>query len=168
MPTYGEAPSTLYIPYNATPETHVSACFAAAARSSCIVGQDRAYLDFDAADALPPVAMVQLGIHVSYVCISVEVCRQIRVLLVWRGWVVKSGGGPLVPRHSYGGHRVELWRASDWLKNDKKRLKIKQSRQTRVYLGYIRTKSGTMRSGLMAGLAGYTCDLISERTCFWP
>ena len=81
---------------------------------------------------------------------------------------VKSGGGPLVPRHSYGGHTVKLWRASDWVKNDKKRLKFKQSRQARVYLGYIRPKSSTMRSGSTAGLAGYNFDLISERTCFWP
>ena len=77
---------------------------------------------------------------------------------------VKSGGGPLVPRHSYGGHTVKLWRASDWVKNDKKRLKFKQSRQARVYLGYIRPKSSTMRSGSTAGLAGYNFDLISERT----
>ena len=29
---------------------------------------------------------------------------------------------------------MELWRASDWLRNDKKQLKVKQSRQTQVYL----------------------------------
>ena len=34
-------------------------------------------------------------------------------------WGVKSEGGPPVPRHSCGGHTVELWRASDRLKNDK-------------------------------------------------
>ena len=81
---------------------------------------------------------------------------------------MKSGGGSPVPRHSYGGHTVDLWRASDWVKNDQKRLEITQSRQARVYLGYIRPKSSTMRSGPMAGLAGYNLDLISERTCFWP
>ena len=25
-----------------------------------------------------------------------------------------------------------------------------------------------MRSGPMAGLAGYSFDLVSERTCLWP
>ena len=47
-------------------------------------------------------------------------------------------------------------------------MKMKQSRQPRVYLGYIRPKSGTIGSGPMAGLAGYTFDLIPERACFWP
>ena len=62
--------------------------------------------------------------------------RQIRVLLLWRVvWGVEGGGGLPVRRHSFGGHRVKLWRASDWLKkqkNDKNQLKVKQSRQTRV------------------------------------
>ena len=70
------------------------------------------------ADALPSVTIVHVGIRMSYLCISAEVCRQIRVLLVWRR--MGGGGGLPVRRHSYGGHRVELWRASDWLKNDKK------------------------------------------------
>ena len=82
MPTYGGTPSTLHIPYNATPATHVSACFAAAAQSSCIVGQIEPISSSDAAHALPPVAMVQLGIHVSYVYISAEVLKQMRVLRV--------------------------------------------------------------------------------------
>ena len=78
-------PSTLHIPPNATRPTHVPACFAAAARSSVFVGQIEPTSIPDTADALPHVAMVQIGIHVSYVCISAEACRQIRVLLVWRG-----------------------------------------------------------------------------------
>ena len=83
-------------------------------------------------------------------------------------WAVKGGGDHPVPRYSYGGPRVELWRASDWLKNDKKRLKIQESRPTRVYLGFIRLKSGTMRFEPMAGLVRCSFDLIAERTCFWP
>ena len=58
--------------------------------------------------------------------------------------------------------------ASDWLKNDKKQLKVNQSRQTRVYLGFIRPKTGTTRFGPMAGLVGCAFDLIAECTCFWP
>ena len=45
-------------------------------------------------------------------------------------WGVEGAGGLPVRRHSYGGHRVELWKASDWLKNDKKQLKVKQSAWT--------------------------------------
>ena len=53
-------------------------------------------------------------------------------------------------------------------KNDKKQLKIKQSRQSRVYLGFIKKKTGTMRFGPMAGLVGCGFDLILECTCFRP
>ena len=70
--------------------------------------------------------MVQLGIHVSHVYILVDVCREIRVLLAYGVvWGVKSGGDPPVPRHSHGGRRVELWRSSDSVKTDNKRLKIR-------------------------------------------
>ena len=82
-------------------------------------------------------------------------------------WGVTSGWGPPVPRHSYGGHGVQLLRASDWQKNSKKRLKIKQSRQTRAYVVFIRPNSGAMGSGPMAGIGGCIFDLISERTG-WP
>ena len=85
-----------------------------------LVGQIEPTSISDAADALPPGAMVQIGIHVSHVSRRRRVgryeCCSYGVV-----WGVKSGGGPPVPRHS--------WRASDWLKNDKNRLKIKQSRQ---------------------------------------
>ena len=61
---------------------------------------------------------VSIRIGKSYVYISAEVCKQIPVLLVWRG--VGYGGWRGLPlrRHSYRGHRVELWRASDWLKTN--------------------------------------------------
>ena len=115
----------------------------------------------DAADALPSVAMVQIGIRMSYLCISAEMCRQIRVLsLVWRG--VGCGGwrgSPLASAFVWVAWG-ELWKASDGLKNDKKQLKVKQSRQTRVYLGFIRPKTGNMRFRPMAGLVGCTFDLI--------
>ena len=68
-------------------------------------------------------------------------------------WGVEGGRGLPFRRHSHGGHRPELCRASDWLENDKKLLEVKQSRQTRVYLGYIRPKTGTLRFGPMAGLS---------------
>ena len=48
-------------------------------------------------------------------CVSTYVCCSYGVV-----WGMESGGGLPVRRHSYGGHRVERWRASDWLKNDKK------------------------------------------------
>ena len=80
--------------------------------------------------------------------------RQIRVLLVWLG--VGCGGwrGLPVRRHSYRGHRVELCRISDWLKNDIKQLKVKRNRQTRVYLGFIRPIIRRIYFGLMAGPCG--------------
>ena len=55
---------------------------------------------------------------------------------------------------------MELWRASDWLRNDKKQLKVKQSRQTQVYLGFNGAKTGTMGFGPMAGLVGCVFCLI--------
>ena len=90
MPKYGWTPSTLHIPDNAlSPATHACACFAAAARSSCIVGQVEPTSISDAADALPPVAMVQIGIHVSYVsrprCVGRYECCSYSVV-----WGVKS------------------------------------------------------------------------------
>ena len=57
-------------------------------------------------------------------------------------WGVEGGGGLPVRQHSQGGHRVvELWKASDWLKKDKKQLKVKESRQARVYLGFYPAKN---------------------------
>ena len=87
--------------------------------------------------------------------------------MAWFG-VEEWRGSPRTSAFLSGVYRVEQWRASDLLKNDKKRLMIKQSRQTRVYLGFIRPNSGTKRSGPMAGLAGCTFHLIPERTYFWP
>ena len=91
-----------------------------------------------------------------------------RVLLVWCG--VGCGGCRGSPRTSafVWGHRAELWRASDWLKNDKKKLKVKQSGRTRVCLGYIRPKTGTLRFGPMAGLVGCFFLLDFRIACFWP
>ena len=73
---------------------------------------------------------------------------------------MEGGRGLPVRRHSYGGHRVELWKASDWLKNDKKQLKVKQSRQIQVYMGFNEAKTGTMSFGPMAGLVGCAFNLI--------
>ena len=96
-------------------------------------------------------------------CVSRYVCCSYGVVLG-----VKGGGGLPVRQNSYAGHRVNLLRASDWLKNGKKKqLKVKQSRQTRVYLGFNGPKTGTMRFGPMAGLVGCAFDLILECTCFW-
>ena len=49
----------------------------------------------------------------------------------------------------------------------KKQVKVKQSRQTRVYLGFIGPRTGTMRFGPMAGLVGCALDLVLECTFFW-
>ena len=83
-------------------------------------------------------------------------------------WGVEGGEGLPVRQHLNGGYRVEPWRASDWLKNDQKKLEVKQSRQSRVYLGFFRPKTGTIRFGPMTGLVGYAFGFISECTCFWP
>ena len=44
-----------------------------------------------------------------------------RYVCCWRGvvWDVEGGGGLSVRRHSFRGHRVELWRASGWPKTTK-------------------------------------------------
>ena len=65
--------------------------------------------------------------------------RQIRVLLVWRDVGCGGEGSLPVHRHSYRGHRVELWSISDWPQNQKQ-LKVKQSRQTRMCLRFILLK----------------------------
>ena len=137
MPTCGETSSTLDFPRHATPAAHVPAYFAAAARSSsCIVRLIKPSSISDAADALPSVAMVQIGIHTSYLCISAEVCRQIRVLLlVWRrvrcaGW----RGSPLTSAFSYGGQSGTMEGLPISKNRQKKELKVNQSRRTRVYL----------------------------------
>ena len=112
-------------------------------------------------------AMVQIGIRMSYLCISAEVCRQIRVLwLVWRG--VGCGGWRGSPRTSVFSYGSIGWNYEGPLKNDKKQLKVKHSSQTRVCLGFIRPKTGTMRFGPMAGLVGCAFYLILECTYFGP
>ena len=84
-------------------------------------------------------------------------------------WGVEGGGGLSVRWHSYGKHRVERWRASDWLRNDKKQLKVTQKGQTRVCTWALSgQKKGTMRLGPMAGLVGCVFDLILACTCFRP
>ena len=137
MPRYGGTPSTLNTPNHAIRATLVNA-YRPPPRYivhmdnnlhhgyrrqlvSCIRSRGRLDLSYDAGSSC---GCREAG---RYECCSYGVV-----------WGVKSGGGPPVPRYSYGGHRVDLWRASDWPKNDKKRLKIKQIRQPRVYLGYIR------------------------------
>ena len=72
---------------------------------------------------------------------------------IWLGVGFGGGGGLPVGRHSYGGHGVELWRAS-LTKKRPKQLKVKQNRQTRVYLGFIRPKTGTTRFGPIGGSQG--------------
>ena len=62
---------------------------------------------------------------------------------------------------------MELWRIADWLKNDKKTVEAKQSRQ----LGCTWALSGqtsTTRFGPMAGFVGCVLNLILECTFFWP
>ena len=42
---------------------------------------------------------------------------------------LEGAGDLLVRRHSYSGHMVELWKITDWLKNDIEQLKVTLSRQ---------------------------------------
>ena len=59
----------------------------------------------------------------------------------------------------------DLW----WVKKKKKKqLKVKRSRQNRVYPGFIPPKTVTMRFGLMAALVGYVICLLLECTRFCP
>ena len=76
------------------------------------------------------------------------------------GCGVEGEGGLPLRRYSYGGHRAELWRPSDWLKTTKKQLEVEQSRQTQVYLGFKDTKRGTVSFGPMTGLVGRALNLI--------
>ena len=96
-------------------------------------------------DATPATRVSRRGCRGRYVCCcSYGVLWAVMVWcgLLWRGVGCGEWSGLPVRRHSYGGHRVELWRPSDWLKNDKKQLKVKKSRQNRVYLDFIRPKAG--------------------------
>ena len=51
-----------------------------------------------------------------------------RMFLVRNG--MEGGGGLSGRRHSYGGHRVEPWKACAWVKNGKQQLDVKRSRCT--------------------------------------
>ena len=88
--------------------------------------------------------MVKIGVRMSYVRISADVCRHIRVLLVWRGMGCEGWRGP--PRTSAlvrGGDRVELWR--DRLKKRQKTVESqaeqKNSSVSGLYLVKIRYNS---------------------------
>ena len=138
----------LHPPHPTTRHTSNNTCI-------CLLRGPRAKLlhrKMDAADALPLVAMVKIALHKSYLCISAEVCRQILVLLVWRG--VGCGGWKGIS--PYAGIRMGgigwNYRGLLWLAEKGHQLKDKQSRQTRVYLGFVQPKTGTMRFGPMAGL----------------
>ena len=93
-----------------------------------------------------------------YVCCSCGV--------VWR---VEGGRGLPVHRHSYRGHRVELWRISDRLQNDNKKTVESQAEQTNPGVPALYpAKTEAMRYRPMAGQVGCVFDLILVCTCFWP
>ena len=129
MPTYGETTSTLHIPHNATPATDTRICLLRGGRTKLLHRRiDRAYVDFGCSLAhcrLWPWCRLVSVSRMYVLCISVEMfCarRQIHmcVLLVWRDVGCERWKGDLpLRRHSYGGHRVKVSRASDWLKYDK-------------------------------------------------
>ena len=58
----------------------------------------------------------------------------------WCGfaWGVEGGGGLSVRRHSYRGHRVEVWKTADCTK-EQIHLKVKQRRQLVDTPGFIRS-----------------------------
>ena len=70
MPTYGETPSTIHTPHHATrPATHVYICLLRGGRAKllhCRIEIEATSIS-DADEALPSVAMVQIGIRLSYV-----------------------------------------------------------------------------------------------------
>ena len=65
-----------------------------------------------------------------------------------------KGVSPYVGIRIGGTYRVELWRASDWLKNDKKQFKVRQSKQNRVHPGFIRHKQVQCALGQWQGTRG--------------
>ena len=78
--------------------------------------------------------------------------------VAWRGmWRAEE-----VSRDSYRGHRVELLRIADWLKNDKNRV------DNSGVPGLHPAKTGTMRFRPMEGLVGCVFYLILVCICFWP
>ena len=79
-------------------------------------------------------------------------------------WVVKGGGGLPVHRHSYRGHRVELWRISDWLQNDKKKKVESQAYSGKPAL--YPAKTDTTRYPPTIGLVGRAFYLILVCTFF--
>ena len=88
--------------------------------------------------------MVKIGVRMSYVCISADLCGQTRVLIVWRGvGCERWRGSPRTSALVRGGDRVELWR--DRLKKRQKTVESqaeqKNSSVSGLYLVKIRYNS---------------------------
>ena len=81
---------------------------------------------------------------------------------------VEDGGSLQILRLPYKGQRVELWRASDWLKHDQRPLKAKQSRQTRVKLLEVSGKNQVNEFWTIGRARGVRFDFILVNTCLWP
>ena len=80
----------------------------------------------------------------------------------------EGGGGLPVRRHSYRGHRVELWRIAEWEKTTKKNSRKSSRVDNSGVPGLYPAKAGTTRFGPMAGLAVCVFLLDFSITCFWP
>ena len=146
IPTYGETPSILHTPHHAIYEQHTY--LPTHLRRDTHVRHTDTNLHHGYRRQCVSCIRNRGGLDLSYnagaSCGRRSCGRREagRYVCCWCGvvWDVEGGGDLPVRRHSYRGHRVELWRIADRLKNDKKQLKVKQSRQTRVYLGFIRQK----------------------------
>ena len=166
MPTYGETPSNLRISHHATPVTCYTCSLLRGGRAKLLQRRvDRAYLDFGCSWRT---AVCGHGanwylyvVYLSRRCLGRYVCWRIAWCGVWGVGVSPYVGVRMGPiGWNYGGPLIGK-------KTTKKKLKVKQSRQTRLYPGFIRPKTGTMRFGPMTGLVGCAFGLIVGCTCFW-
>ena len=108
-----------------------------AVRVSSIRNRGRFYLRYDAGGASR--GRREAGRYMSCWCDVV--------------WDVEGGDFP-ARRHSHRGHRVELWRIADWLKNDKKTVESEAEQTPRVYLAFIRQKQGKRALDQLQGSRG--------------
>ena len=86
--------------------------------------------DGSAADA----SKIEIGsIYPTMERLRAAAAKQTNAYVAGVAWGVmcdlEGAGDLLLPRHSYSGHIVELWKIADWLKNDIEQLKVKLGRR---------------------------------------
>ena len=130
MSTYGETPSTLHPPHHGIRATHVYICLYTSPEIHrydiripiCAMATDgsaSAASEIEAGSINPTMQELRAAAaKQADTCVAgVAWCGMLRV------------EGLPVRRHSYRGHRVELWMIADRLKCSKRQLNVKQNRQ---------------------------------------